>query len=214
MGFENGSVLRVTLGARSPSGDTVVNTLHYDVEDATWPSNDVDPQSLADKIRDDVRPSWATLFVPSYAILPVAVIEEKDPQNPTAARRSWESGSEIAGTSTSVTEKLPTFITAVVKLKTDLVGRRHTGRLFIPGSFTESMQADGLWTSSMMTAFASIVDTIPQAPDLVTGFSFASCKWSVYSRTARAADQDPYLAEITSYQVRAQLHSLRSRAPY
>ena len=214
MGFENGSVLRVTLGARSPSGDVQVNTFHYDVEDTDFLDNETDPQALADAFRDDVRPSWATLFRPSYTILPVRVVEEKDPQNPTAPRRAWESGSEIAGTSADVAELLPSFICGVAKLTTALVGRRHTGRIFIALQASEAMQSGGLWSSSMLSAFDAILDTVPRQPDLVSGYSWSTAKWSVYSRTARAADQDPYLSEITGVTIRAQLHSLRSRAAY
>lgn len=214
MGFENGTILRVTLGARAPGGDTVVNTFHYNIEATDWLDNDTDPQLLADAFRDDVRPSWATLFRPTYAILPVHVVEEKDPQAPTAARRSWESGAEIAGTSADVGELLPSFITALVSLRTANIGRRFRGRTFLAVQASESMQSGGLWSSSMMTAFAAIMGTIPQQPDLVSGYSWSTAKWCVYSRTQRAANLDPYAPEVTGFTIRQQLHSLRSRASY
>jgi len=212
MGFENGKLVRVTLRASSGTQEQV-NTFHYDLDDGTLgPANS--PQDLADTFRDDVRPQLATLFRSSWSLDPVVVTEEKDPLDPTAPRSSWSSGAALAGTGTGSAELLPSFVSPLVSLRTDHIGRRFRGRLWLAGNPDEGWQAGGSWTSSIMTAFTTIVNAVPMEPDIAGGSSDASAKWCVYSRTQRAANLDPYASAITSFIIRPVAHSLRRRATY
>lgn len=210
MGFENGHLLRVTLRA-SVGVQEVVNTFHYDLNDH-FASPGSDPQTLADLFRDNVRPQWATLFRPAWTLDPVVIVDEKDPLNPLAARSAWSSGAPIAGTGAGTGDLLPSFISPVVKLITSRIGRRFTGRTWLGCAAEEAWQANGLWTAGMMTAFTTVMNSIPKQPDLVTGVSAAEANWCVYSRTQRAANLDPYASAVQSFVVRPQLHALRKRA--
>jgi len=212
MGFENGKLVRVTLRASSGTQEQV-NTFHYDLEDGQDTTAN-DPQSLADAFRDDVRPQIATLFRPSWTLDPVVVVEEKDPLAPLAARGSWNSGAAIAGTGAGSAELLPSFVSPVVALKSDHIGRRFNGRLWLMGNPDEGWQNGGGWTASILAAFATIVNAIPKEPDLGPPLSNATAKWCVYSRTQRAANLDPYASAITSTIIRPVAHSLRRRATY
>lgn len=205
--------MRVTLEATA-GGDSQVNTFHYDLIDPSFPTRDNDPQTLADLFRDDVVPLWKTLYSSAWTIQPVVVTEEKDPQNPTAVRQQWTSGSAIAGTGTTAGDLLPPQCAVLVKLTTDQIGRRATGRMWLGGSVEEADQANGSWASGYITGIESIIAAIPRQPDLALGLSGASADWSVYSRTARAANVDPYAAPITGHATRTLVHTLRSRALY
>lgn len=217
VGFESGQLVRVVLEATA-GGDSQVNVLHYDLQGGEVPfsGNGNNPQALADRFRDDVIPLWKTLYTSAWTIQPVVVEDEKDPQNPTAPRQSWVSGTAIPGTGTSAGDLLPPQCAVLVKLITDHIGRRNTGRIWLGGSVEEADQANGVWGSGYLTGIATIMDSIPLEPDIQegTGIGDATANWCVYSRTARAADQDPYASHVTAYVVRSLVHTLRSRALY
>lgn len=213
MGFENGHLLRVVLRAVDTSGNEQVNTFHYDLINADLqPAND--PQALADRFRDDVLPQYLTFFRSFWTIDPVYVVDEKDPQNPTAARSSWTSGTPQAGTSTDSSELLPPGCCGLAKIVTDRIGRRFNGRLFIAGSFGEGAQASGVWTTAYQTGFNAWLATIPVQPDIAGGGSGSTANWCVYSRTQRAANLDPYASHVTAPLLRTKVHFRRSRAQY
>src|SRR6476661_1012729 len=155
MGFENGKLVRVTLRASNGVAEQV-NTFHYDLDDGdlTVPN---DPQSLADRFRDDVRPQIATLLRPNWTLDPVVVVEEKDPLHPLDPRGSWNSGAPLAGTGAGVADLLPSFTSPVVALKSDHIGRRFNGRLWLMSSPDEGWQNGGAWSASIMTAFNTIM---------------------------------------------------------
>jgi hypothetical protein len=211
VGFENGRLLRVTLEAQK-AAEVQVNVLHYDIQDASFPSHDNDIQTLADTFRDDVISHQKALYDSSWTILPVVITEERDPQDPTAPRESWTSGTAGAGTNTTGGDRLPHGCCAVATAKSAHIGRRATGRVFIGGSWTEENQGSGNWLSGTLTLMAAYVNAFPKQPDLAEGASLASANLCVYSRTARALDQDPYAFFITSWIVRTPVHYLRRRA--
>lgn len=208
VGFENGKLVRAVLSAERDV-DTQLIGLHYDLQDELVQPND--PQSLADTLRDDLRPALIAQFTSDWSIQPVVVTEVLDPQDPLAERSQWTSGSATPGTKTIATDRLPRAVCAVVTLRTDLIGRRFRGRNFIPGVFSEGDQADGLWTSSKLADLQNLVDDIPIEPDIAGPGSSSTCNLCVYSRTQRAADRDPYAEHVTSLQLRTNLHWLRSR---
>ena len=210
MGFQNGAVLRVALEA-TKAGRSQVNTFHYDVEDTDPIDGSTDPQTLADYFRDHVRGDFGGAFPPSWSIQPVVVTMEKDPLNPNAPRRQWQSGAAIPGTGDNTSDLLPAGLCTLVTLHTDHIGRRATGRTFVGGVRTEGNQANGLWNTNVMNAVAAYMSHIPRQPDLVSGFSWSTAKWSVYSRTTRALNQNPYLQAITSTVVHPEVHYLRRR---
>lgn len=212
MGFENGKLVRVTLKATRTDGEVVVNTYHYDLIDTLTESND--PQALADTFRDDVRSVWASYFRSDWSIDPVVVVDEKDPQNPTAPRSSWSSGSVIAGSSASSADLLPPGSCCVVSLLTANIGRRFRGRNFYGGWITEDHQNNGTFGSAFLGLIEDLVDAIPVQPDISPPLSEATANWCVYSRTQRAADLDPYAAHITGTNIRTLVHFLRRRALY
>lgn len=212
MGFENGKLVRVTLRA-SLGTQEMVNTFHYDLVDATLEAAN-DPQTLADRFRDDVRPQIATFIRPAWTIDPVVVTEEKDPLNPLDPRSSWTSGAAIAGTSGSSSELLPSFVSPLVALKSTHIGRRFNGRLWLMGNFDEGSQNSGSWATAIMTALTTVMNSVPKQPDLATGASTSTAKWCIYSRTQRAANLDPYASAVDSFVIRPVAHSLRRRATY
>lgn len=213
MGFENGKLVRVSLRATRGTQQQV-NTFHYDLKDfLANPAND--PQSLADLFRDNVRPQWQAAYKSDWVIQPVEVVEEKDPLNPTAPRSAWSSGAPINGNRDAFANDVtPSFQCAVVKLTTDHIGRRYTGRLFLGGSFLESDSDGDSWNASELTRLEARIAAIPLQPDISTGVSDSTANWCVYSRTSRAQNIDPYAAHITGHNIRTLVHSLRSRAAY
>lgn len=214
MGFENGRLVRVSLEA-IVGGHSEVNTFHYDLDDGDLIDRDNRVQALADRFRDDVRPTWALLYRDDWQIQPVVVVEEFDPQNPTAARSSWTSGSPITGLQSGSDTLAPSGMCGVVQLRTASIGRRARGRLFLGGDVpTAHVDGNGFggtppWDTDVLQ---SVVDAIPREPDIVLGSSGSSADWCVYSRTQRAADLDPYAPHITSATVLRQIHWRRKRA--
>lgn len=211
MSFTDGKLVRVSLVA-TKSGRSQVNTFHYSLSDGFLGDPDNSPQALADWFRDHVRGDFAGAFPSAWQIQPVNIIEEKDPLNPTAPRSEWTSGGTIAGTGDSSVDLLPSGCCTVVKLTSEHVGKRHTGRCFIGGVRTESNQANGIWSSAVITAVTAYMNHVPKQPDIADGISLAEANWVVYSRTARAANQTPYVSRITGFTVRPEVHYLRSRA--
>jgi len=213
MGFTNGKIVRVALSAQQGS-DVQVNTFHYDLDDPFGQTPN-DPQQLADTFRDAVRPLFAARYSSGWSILPVTVVEEFDPQNPHSPRGSWTSGSAIPGTKSIIAADLhPSFTVMVVTLRTDHIGRRFTGRLFLGGDWMETDINGNTWNATPLTAAATWLATIPHQPDLATGLSTATAKWCVYSRTQRTENLDPYASAIQTATARTLVHSLRSRAAY
>lgn len=210
IGFENGKLVRVVLRAVHSSLDTQVNTLHYDLIDSPL-GVDNDPQTLADVFRDNVIVHFKALYDSGWTIQPVEVVMEKDPQNPNAARDAWQSGTPQTGTKVISVDQLPRAMCQVAQLRTDLVGRRHRGRMFIGGTYSEADQAGGNWQSLATGLANNLLNAIPREPDLATGTSDAVAHWVVYSRTQRAQNQDPYAARITSTPVLTICRWLRRR---
>lgn len=212
MGFENGKLVRVVLRATATGGGDDVTVLHYDLEDSAIPGNDPnDPQSLADAFRDDVLPSYGALFDNTWSIQPVEVTQEKDPLNPTAPRGSWSAGVAFTGTRSVSSDKLPPEVCGLATLRTDHIGRRYRGRIFLPGTLVEADQNAGVWNVFPLTAWQTFLDAIPREPDIVTGTSESTAKWGVYSRTQRSQNRDPYISPVTSTVLRSRVHFLRSR---
>lgn len=211
MGFENGQLLRVVMRALGNDGDQQVSTFHYDLDNNSDAQTN-NPQSLADRFRDDVMPLWVTSYSVGWTIQPVIVQDEKDPLNPLAPRQEWASGVATPGSYVPGGDLLPRFCTPVVALLTANIGRRFRGRTWLGGVYTESDQNAGVWGT--LTAFNTRMAAIPMEPDIAGPGSTATAKWCVYSRTQRAANLNPYASAVSGYIVRPQVHSLRSRATY
>lgn len=209
MGFENGKLLRVALRAVDNERREYVNTLHYDLEDVTLGDND--PQDLADRFRDDVVPLFASLFSPLVLVQPVVVTQEKDPLQPNATRGQWTSGAVVTGSKSLGTDALPHAVCMVATLRTAHIGRRYRGRMFIPGTWSESDQNAGNFENPAIALAQAYVDAIPRQPDIAPVGVTATAKWSVYSRTNRGANIDPYANAVTSVVLRREVHWLRSR---
>ena len=79
---------------------------------------------------------------------------------------------------------------------------------------TEDVQNDGQWSSGQVASENTWMGFIPFEPDVAGPGSDATCKWSVYSRTQRAANLDPYLNAVTSFVVKTDVHWLRSRRQF
>jgi len=198
------------LRANAGPGFEAVNTLHYDLINVpTFIDND--PQQLADLFRDNVVPTFKALFPNTWTIDPVTIIDEKDPQDPTATRAGWTSGTSVAGSKAVSGDLLPKAICGVATLRTAKIGRRARGRIFVPGVFQESEQANGLWNTLGLTVMNNYLGSIPLQPDIATGVSSSTANLCVYSRTQRGADLDPYANHVTSITLRGDLHWLRSR---
>lgn len=213
MGFENGKLVRVVMRAvENGTGDQQVNTFHYDLVDSAIPGEPAnEPQSLADYFRDNVVSVFKAFYISSWTIQPVVVAQELDPQNPTAARSEWVSGTAGAGTRSAQTDYLPKAACGVVSLTTAHIGKRYRGRCFLGGSTSEADQSNGVWQSGISTLWNAYIAAIPRAPDIATGVSTSTADWGVYSRTNRAADIDPYISKIVSTTLRTQFRWLRSR---
>lgn len=213
MGFENGKLVRVVMRAvESATGDQQVNTFHYDLIDSAVPGEPAnDPQSLADYFRDNVMAPFKAFYGSGWTIQPVVVAQEKDPQNPNAARSEWVSGAAGAGTRTPPSDTLPKAACGVASLLTAHIGKRYRGRTFLGGTLGETDQTAGVWQSGITTLWNAYLAAIPLQPDIATGVSTSVANWCVYSRTNRAADIDPYASAVVSKTLRTQFRWLRSR---
>lgn len=209
-----GKLVRVVCSATNDIVGTEVNTLHYDLSDHDALGAN-DPQSLADFFRDNVTDKLRACFTNAWQIQPFVVMEEKDPLNPNAPRGEWQSGSPTLGTINPGTDPLPPSCCAVATLKTDFVGRRHTGRLFLPGDTHENDQNNGQWINvgGMLTVWQNYLDAIPRQPDISGPGSTSTCNWVVYSRTNRAQSEPTYVAHVKSVVLHTKVHWLRSRTP-
>jgi hypothetical protein len=213
MGFENGKLVRVVVRAvENATGDQQVNTFHYDLVDSNiFGESANDPQALADFFRDNVLGTFKALYINTWTVQPVIVAQEKDPQDPNAARSEWVSGAAAAGTRSAQTDYLPRAACAVASLTTAHIGKRYRGRTFLGGSVSEADQSGGVWQSGITTLWAAYLAAIPRQPDVSTGNSQSTATWGVYSRTNRAADIDPYISPVVNATIRTQFRWLRSR---
>lgn len=213
VGFQNGQLVRVSLRAvHAASQVEQVNTLHYDLVNSAIPgepSNDA--QSLADTFRDDVLPAWGATFTSAWGIQPVIVQDEKDPLNPTDPRSEWSAGTSFSGTKAAPGDLLPKAACAVATLRTDHIGKRFRGRLFLGGQLGEADQDDGIFNSTQLAKWQAFLDAIPRQPDLATGASTSVANWVVYSRTQRAANLNPYASPVGVVTLHNRFHWLRSR---
>lgn len=209
MGFENGKLVRVVL--RATLGDRQeVNTLHYDlIDDPLQPAND--PQQLADDFRDDVIPLFAGRYNARWTIQPVVVVEEKDPLNPNDPRQEWTSGAATPGTATTAGPFAPSAGVVVASNRTEHIGRRFRGRTFIGGDRNQIWMEGNTWVQGWVDGCQALMDAIPRQPDLGGGQSSSVAHWCVYSRTQRAANQDPYASKIVSSVCSSTIHWLRRR---
>lgn len=213
MGFENGKLWRVTLNATN-GPNQMVNVWHYDAKDDGALSDINSGQSLADFFRDNVLSHQRALFAPTWTVNPVVVTDEVDPSKPPGqARSQWVSGTAAPGTRQLSSDAMALALCSVAILKTDSIGRRHTGRKFIFGSFQESDVSGDTWIPQVDTLIQLYLDSVPRQPDVSGGPGAASCDLCVYSRTNRAALQNPYASHVQSIVLSNRVHWLRSRRP-
>jgi hypothetical protein len=107
---------------------------------------------------------------------------------------------------------MPRACVAIATLKTNAIGRRHTGRMFLGGTTHESDQNGGLWVGTgIVSAWATLLGAIPRQPDISGAGSASTANWCVYSRTSRAAHLDPYASHVNAVIQRSAVKWLRSR---
>jgi len=210
MGFENGDVFEVRVMTQDTAGHTMVNALHYDAIDAiTGETNS--GQALADFFRDHVT-SHLTIFLnANWSVMPYVVTQVLDPQDKLAARTQWVSGVATPGVRGSASDPLPLQNCSFATLRTGHIGKRFRGRCFLPWPLLESDQQGGIIEADHKTAAQAYMDAIPRQPDVSGPLSPATCTWSVYSRTQRAQNRNPYLSAVTSAAMQNEVHVLRSR---
>lgn len=214
MAWENGTVFRAAVKAlHKASNDAQVNTVHYDV--VTGPADEPNGQLFADHLRDTVLPAMRSLYTSAWAIEPAVVMEEKDPQNPNAAREEWVSGLGADGTRITAGELLPRATCVVATMKTNHIGRRHTGRMFIGSSFDESDQSDGVWLTGTghWDALTVYVNSWPTSLTLGSGDFQSVLRMGIFSRTQRADGLPDYISPVVSFERKTKVHWLRSREP-
>jgi hypothetical protein len=209
--FDNGQLVRVALSAKRGDNYVDVTTLHYSLDDgADFTHNSA--QSLADTFRDNVLASYKALFTNNWTIQPVTVHDEKDPLHPDRLRSAWTSGAPVAGTRASSGDYLHPAVCGVATLRTDHIGRRYRGRMFMPGGLLEGDINDLAFNGSINGLWATFLAAIPRQPDIAPPLSNATAHWCVYSRTNRAAGVATYAEKITSVDLHTSIHWLRSRA--
>lgn len=211
MWFGTDRILRVVLRATSAT-DQQVTTLHYVFQD-TDTSAVNEPQPLADAIAAAVLPSYRALYISSWTIQPVEVVDELDPLDPPAARSAWTSGVAAAGTLAATSDYLPAACCLIASLQTDQIGRRHRGRIFVGGSWGEIDQTNGLWNATAIARAKTFTDAIPHTPVAAAAGSTSTCRWVVYSRTARRLADADYYAPVQTVVHKSPVHWLRSRQP-
>jgi hypothetical protein len=211
VGFQDGQVIRVIMSAtRIATSTKVVNSFVYDVHDATGSAGDPG-QILADAFRDDVLTPFKALFTSAWGIASPIAEEVVDPLDPSAPRTGWNSTGGGVGSRSSASDFLPPGICGEAPVKSAFRGRRFNGRLFIPGSFTELDQADGVFTATPIALMQAYLDAVPRSPDVDTGLGERTADWSIFSRTQRVQGKDPYLVPVVSAVASSSTHFLRSR---
>lgn len=225
MSFENGTIARASFVATHTSGRVQVNTLHYDIDMGVtafdWlPGADSLGdvlQNLADVLRDDVLGPFKAMYDSGWSVSPVTILEERDPQNLTRARIERSSGAAAGGTNPGVPggDAMPNATCAVATLRSDHVGRRATGRMFLGGSLFEGHQAGGTWNDTPRAWWNAFLAAIPKQPDVSGAIGVPDftpvANWVVYSRTNRLANASPYTSKVQSTILRTPVHWLRSR---
>lgn len=201
--WDSGRVVRAVLEAQHKASLTLnVNVLHYFCSSLAG-----DPQDLADALRDDVLAPFKGLYSNEWTVSAIAVIDEKDPLNPTHPLTGVTSGTPGDGTRSRSGDKAPRAQCAVATLGTGLHGRRFRGRLFLGGDIRQADDADGVWLSGQKTVWQTLLDAIP----LTVTSGVETFHWSVLSRTERAASLPNYVNNVTDVQLRDPVHWLRSR---
>lgn len=211
MGFQNGKVVAVVLTAvKAGTTSTQVTRLVYDLDDNNEPTPN-SGQALADLISTAVLPSYKALFSNSWGCGSPVVEEVIDPLDVAAPRESWLGTGGGVGTLVTASDLLPQAVCGLAPLKTGFRGRRFNGRIFVPGVFSEADQAGGIFGGGTVARMQAFLDSIPRQPDIATGPSTATAKWSVFSRTQRGLNLDPYLMPVTQAIASSRVRWLRSR---
>lgn len=124
----------------------------------------------------------------------------------------FEKALSVQGTAASGAE-LPPQSAMVITLRSNLIGRRHRGRLYL-GGFNESTQTAGTWEPGVQSAFQTYVD------DLVAALGHSGSNvdwiWGIWSRRYGGEDPGPYnltagWTDIYSAVVRETVHAQRRR---
>lgn len=211
MGFENGRVVAVVLTAlKTGTQNTQVTRFVYDLDDSLI-DIDNDPQLLADAFSTSVMGPYKALFSNAWGCGSPVVEEVIDPLNKERPRASWLGTGGGVGTLVTATDLLPQAVCGLAALKTGFRGRRFNGRIFIPGVYSEGDQAAGVFGGGTVARMQAFLDAIPRTPDITSGPSAATAKWSVFSRTQRGSNLDPYLMPVSQAIATARVRWLRSR---
>lgn len=172
----NDTVQLAVLG--TVGGQTHVHTLHF--RQMSDPA--ATDQSLIDAWQTNVRDTYRNLF--STADNPVQRITARQVCGTIPLRAAVEEvevAPNIAGSQTVSGERMPSWLAAVVSVRTSLSGRRRRGRFFIGGLY-EIMQNAGTLDPPQLGAVQAYID------DLIAAFvtpSTGTGGWRlvVHSRT-------------------------------
>lgn len=186
-----------------------VHTGHYAVKNAI---GEPTPQSLIDEWQAAAQVAWLACHHPSYRMtsLRVRQVVRRGEQGEFAEEQSPPTA--VGSRSSAGVLALAPWLTVTVTERSAFTGRRARGRFYVSGGAEADLTAD-VWESTYLALITSYCNALNAA----FGPLGTSGDWKrvVFSPTAYRAGAAAIAAtrDVTSYVVRPQLSTQRSRRP-
>jgi hypothetical protein len=213
-------VVAVTFKSVLPQGQLCVNTIHYEIEDATiveWNKPSMDAR--ADAVYNTMGTEYRALLPNTATLQTVTVKQCLHPGSSDIPQEAVKVVNAL-GTRSSITFDLKPALCAVVDLKTSFASRSGRGWLFAPPAFTSgalSGSALGNFSTAAgsyylaVQAWAAKLDDSLDMTGLGLGIGGDWMRPRVYSKTRHGRDQTPFVFEISGVTVDLVPRWLRSR---
>jgi hypothetical protein len=205
--------------AHLATGQAVRNTLHFRRNptagsvDATWLA-----AWLADANTTALINAYKAVLRTTDRLDGVLARATQDPTDADADRDEAYRDVNAAGTRSETGTGSPDELTVILKLSSDLAGRRFRGRIWMPPPgdqeeiYGEDVYTGGDYWSTMTALVAELVKTTYPSGGSHYAGAWNDCDMIVYSRKGRTAG-DTYWARVAALGRPAKLHWLRSRNP-
>jgi hypothetical protein len=215
-----GNTLLLQFQSHLPDIAVVRNSFHVRLNET---AGDVTSSFLNDLLdssgTDDLVSAYRGMLSERMELDGILLRQVQDPLNPGDTKLEQFRADQSDGLLPAGAVGSPMEMTGILSLHTDTAGRRFRGHVFLPPPLDTDQIVGSHWSNggAYDTAVRAFEDQLVLTMEPAGGAHYDGA-WNdvdlvIYSRRARALDQDQFFAQVQSPGWNRKVHWLRSRSP-
>jgi hypothetical protein len=212
-------IMELQFQSRNGGGQAYRNTFHFRRNPTAGSIDATFLQALAaDSNTDALADAYEGLLTTTDRLDGILLRATRDPTDPGAERDEAFLVRDAIGTRAVGSTQTPVELGCLLKLSTDLAGRRYRGRSWLPPILdtaqviAENRSTTGTYHTKIAALITQLLKTTYPSGAGHYGGSWNDLDMVVFSRKARI-EEDTYYARVTSIVSPAKIRWLRSRNP-